>query len=234
MVPSISLRRACWTPTRHVTRDRGVFRLAGDLVDLVDVDDALHGPLDVVLSGLKEAQDDVLHVLADIAGLGEAGGVADGEGNIQEAGKGLGEKGLACSRGAHQENVGLLEFDIVVAGFGIDALVVVVHCDSEDFLGSFLAHDVLIEVSFDVFGLGNQGAGGLVILTLEFLGDDLVAQLHALVAHIDRRSSNQLADLLLRLSAERAAQLTSFSAFLRCHALASLKNGDLYGTLGSA
>jgi hypothetical protein len=40
--------------TRHVAGDRGVLALAGDLVDLVDVDDALGGPLDVVLGGLEQ------------------------------------------------------------------------------------------------------------------------------------------------------------------------------------
>src|SRR6185295_18143035 len=34
---------------RHVAGDRGVVRLAADLVDLVDVDDAALGPLDVVV-----------------------------------------------------------------------------------------------------------------------------------------------------------------------------------------
>ena len=64
---------------RHVAGDRRVLALAGDLVDLVDVDDAGLGLLDVVVGGLDELQQDVLDVLADVAGLGERGGVGDGE-----------------------------------------------------------------------------------------------------------------------------------------------------------
>src|SRR5439155_14883 len=52
--------------TRDVTRDRRVLRLAGDLVDLVDVDDAGLGLLDVVVGGLDELEEDVLDVFAHI------------------------------------------------------------------------------------------------------------------------------------------------------------------------
>jgi hypothetical protein len=45
----------------------GVLALAGDLVDLVDVDDAGLGLLDVVVSGLDQLEQDVLDVLADVA-----------------------------------------------------------------------------------------------------------------------------------------------------------------------
>ena len=55
--------------TRHVARDRRVLGLAGDLVDLVDVDDAGLGLLDVVVGGLDQLQEDVLDVLADVARL---------------------------------------------------------------------------------------------------------------------------------------------------------------------
>ena len=55
-----------------VTGDRRVVGLAGDLVDLVDVDDLALGALDVEVRGLDEAEQDVLDVLADVPGLGQA------------------------------------------------------------------------------------------------------------------------------------------------------------------
>src|SRR5690606_5310878 len=45
--------------TGDVPGDGGVVALAGDLVDLVDVDDALLRPLDVVIGGLQQVDDDV-------------------------------------------------------------------------------------------------------------------------------------------------------------------------------
>ena len=60
---------ACCTLTGDVTGDRRVLALAGDLVDLVDVDDAGLGALDVVVGGLDQLQQNVLDVLADVARL---------------------------------------------------------------------------------------------------------------------------------------------------------------------
>src|SRR6202023_2483757 len=57
----------------NVAGDGRVVRLAGDLVDLVDVDDSPLGAADVEVGRLDEAEEDVLDVLADVAGLGQRG-----------------------------------------------------------------------------------------------------------------------------------------------------------------
>src|SRR5205807_2455967 len=84
---------------RDVTGNRRVLALAGDLVDLVDVDDAGLGLLDVVVGGLDELEEDVLDVLADVARLGQRRGVGDGEGHVEHAGERLGQEGLAAAGG---------------------------------------------------------------------------------------------------------------------------------------
>src|SRR6516164_7424519 len=63
---------------RDVAGNRGVVGLAADLVDRVDIDDATLGALDIVVGGLQQLEDDVLDVLADIAGFGERGGISHG------------------------------------------------------------------------------------------------------------------------------------------------------------
>jgi hypothetical protein len=80
---------------RHVAGDRRVVGLAGDLVDLVDVDDAALGALDVVVSRLQQLQDDVLDVLADVAGLGQRGGISYGKRNVEDARQRLGQQRLS-------------------------------------------------------------------------------------------------------------------------------------------
>ena len=53
VVPSMSLEQCLLDAlTRDIAGDRRVLRLATDLVDLVDVDDALLSALDVAVSGL--------------------------------------------------------------------------------------------------------------------------------------------------------------------------------------
>src|SRR5260370_13367599 len=45
--------------------------LAGNLVDFVDIDDAALGALDIVVGRLQKLLNNVLNILADIAGFGE-------------------------------------------------------------------------------------------------------------------------------------------------------------------
>ena len=83
----------------HVPGDGGVLALPGDLIHLVDIDDAPLRQLHVVVGGLDQTQQDVLHVVAHIARLGQSGGVGDGEGHLQDPGQGLGKQGLAAAGG---------------------------------------------------------------------------------------------------------------------------------------
>ncbi len=95
-----------------VAGDREVLRRAADLVDLVDVDDAVLGALAVEVRGLQELEEDVLDVLADVARLGQGGGVGDGEGHVEDARQGPGEQRLAAAGGADEQDVRLLELDV--------------------------------------------------------------------------------------------------------------------------
>ena len=97
-----------------VAGDGRVVGLAGDLVDLVDVDDAGLGPGDVA-GGLDQPQQDVLDVLADVAGLGQRGGVGDREGHVEQLGQRLRQQRLAAAGRADQQDVALLQLDVVVA-----------------------------------------------------------------------------------------------------------------------
>ena len=95
--------------TGDVAGDRGVLRLAGDLVDLVDVDDPGLGLLHVVLGGLDQLQQDVPHVLADVARLGQSRRIGDREnGRPSIRARVLGQVGLAAPRRrTHHQDVGL-------------------------------------------------------------------------------------------------------------------------------
>jgi hypothetical protein len=83
---------------------------------------------------LQQLEDDVLDILAHIAGLGQRGGVGHGEGHIEDARQRLRQQRLAAARGADQQDVGLRQLDVGFAGV-VEALVVVVHRDREHALG---------------------------------------------------------------------------------------------------
>src|SRR3989440_254659 len=191
--------------TGYVARDRGVLGLAGDFIDLVDVDDSAFRALDVVVRRLEQTQDDVLDVFPDVPRLGERGGVGDGEPHAQHLGQRLREERLAGAGRADQENVGFLQLDVAIVVARLDPFVVVVDGDGEDLLGALLADHVLVEDVLDLGGLG-QRADLPRLLLFPLLGDDVVAELDALVADVDGGARDQLADVVLALAAERALQ----------------------------
>ena len=196
--------------TRHVAGDRRVFVLAADLVDFVDVDDPLLALLDVAAGGLQQLEDDVLDVFADVARLGQRRRVDDREGDGEELGQRLREQRLAGAGRADQQDVRLGELDVVAAArllLDLDALVVVVDRDRELLLGLLLADDVFVEELLDVLRDRERGGPGAAArLELVVVGDDVVADLDALVADEHSRARNQLADVVLVLVAERAAE----------------------------
>ena len=194
-----------------VAGQRRVLRLARDLVDLVDVDDSGLGLLDVVVGGLDQLEQDVLDVLADVAGLGQRGRVGDREGHVENPGKGLGEQGLAATGRAEQHDVRLLELDLGVLGLGhADPLVVVVDGDRKGLLGRGLADHVLVEHLVDLLRLRQVlevDAGRSAGCGDHLLVDDLVAEVDAFVADVDAGTGDQLLDLTLRFAAEAAEEL---------------------------
>ena len=75
--------------TRHITGDGGIVRLAGNLVDLVYVDDTALRALHVIVRGLQQLEDNVLYILANVTRFREGRGVGHGKRHVQDAGQGL-------------------------------------------------------------------------------------------------------------------------------------------------
>src|SRR4051795_3774100 len=203
-------QRLLHTLAADVAGDRRVLALAGDLVDLVDVDDAGLGLLDVEVGGLDQLQENVLDVFTDIAGLGERSGIGDCERHVQQTRQRLGKVRLAAAGWPEQHDVALGQLHLVApadacALLVLDAPVVVVDRDRQDLLGLVLTDDIIVEEGADLpwrrqlLETDLAGVGQLLF-------DDLVAEVDALVADVDAGPGNQPLDLLLRLPAERALQ----------------------------
>ena len=121
--------------TGNIAGDRGVFRLTRNLVDLVDVDDALLRPLNIEVSSLDELKKNVFDVLANIAGFRQSRGVGNCKWDVEHARKSLRQVGFAGAGGPHHQDVRLGDLHAVVFALaflqGVDALVVVVHGNSQ-------------------------------------------------------------------------------------------------------
>src|SRR6185312_9701192 len=121
-------------------------------------------------------------------------------------------------------DVRLLQLDILVGLAGllvIDPLVVVVDGDREDLLRAVLTDHVLVEDLLDLCRLGDRARTVRLVLFLDLLGDDVVAQTDALVTDVDGGTGDQLLHLLLRFAAEGAGQRRAL-ALLDGHFLASV------------
>ena len=192
---------------RDVAGDRDVARGPRHLVDLVDVDDAHLGAGNVEISVLQQAQDEILDVLADVAGLGEGGGVADGEGDVEQLGQAARDGGLAAAGGAEEEDVRFLEVDLLGLAAVAQALVVVVDGDGDGALGAVLADDVLVEVGLDLAGVQDLAETRVLghALALVVVAQKGRADVDALIADEDaRRAGDEAVDLCAAASAEAA------------------------------
>src|SRR4029078_7788606 len=178
--------------------------------------------LDVVLALLEQLLDDVLDVLADVAGLRERRRIGDRERHVQEPRERFGKQRLAASGRTDQEDVALRELDVLLALVprpGLEALVVVVDRHREHFLRGLLADHVLVENGLDLGGpreLVSAALGALV----ELLANDVVAELDAFVANEHGGAGNELAHLVLTLAAERTVQqlaVVPFAARIVAH-----------------
>jgi hypothetical protein len=189
-----------------VAGDGGPAALARDLVDLVDAHDAARGFLGIVAGVAVERLDDAVDVLANVAGLGQGGGVGHGEGHVELARQGLHEQGLSAAGGTDEQDVALLDFHVGRLAPLADALVVVVDGNRQRLLGPLLADDVLVD-------LVEYLTRPWIAWTLRrlFLGDDVVAQGNALVADENARARDELSHLAPAFLAEGAVEVVHTS-----------------------
>ena len=102
--------------TGYISGDGHILTLAGDLVDLVDIDDAFLGTLDIIVRGLDQLQQDVLDILTDISGFRKGSRVRDRKRDIQQFGERLCQIRLAGTGRPEHKDVALLQFHIIRGG----------------------------------------------------------------------------------------------------------------------
>ena len=184
--------------------DGRILALPGDFINLINVDDAALCRLNIVIRCLNQAKQDVLHILANVAGLGQAGGICNSEGNLQHLGQGLRQEGFAAARRTHHQDVRLLQLHVILLGFPVDALVVVIHSHAQGTLGSILSHHVIVQHCLH-FSRGWQvfQLGGFIFHQI-LIAKNLFAKLNAFIADEHIGAGDQPLDLILGLAAKGA------------------------------
>ena len=174
------------TLARDIAGNGEVLSLAGNLVDLIDIDDAHLSALNVAIGSIDELEQDVLHVLANVTSLGERGGIGDGKRHLEDARERLGQQRLAGTGGTEQQDIGLGELHLVHIvvelrahavvkgrhrGAALDhAAIVVVHGNRHGALGVLLTHNIGRKLVIDFVRRRHVRDDLAVVLELKALG----------------------------------------------------------------
>src|SRR5258708_5801750 len=208
-----------------IAGDGGVFVLLGNLVDLININDALLGLLDVAVGSLQKLQNNIFHVFTYVARLGQRGGVNDRERHIEHARKSLRQQRLTGARGTNQKNIGLAEFHFAGLLVQENALVVVVNGHRQFLFGAVLADNVAIQELLDL-RRARQAARRRSGLFALFVFQNRLADADTLIADVRpgiiRRRTDELLHLLLGLVAEGATKRFVWRIFFHvCEGLSS-------------
>ena len=205
------------TLTTDITGDRRVIALTGNLIDLVDEHDTPLGCLHVVISHLEQTGQDALHILAHITSLSKYRRIHDGEGHVEQFGNRTGQQGLTRSRGAHHDDVALLDLHTVVGDRLLQTLIVVIYRYSEITLGLVLSDHIVIKIGFDLLRLRHLLQ--FELLVLRFLGvrhillHDMVSLLGTVLADKPAQARDQQFYFTFTSSAETTCFLHPSSYF---------------------
>src|SRR5690606_3218424 len=161
--------------TRYVAGNGRVIRLARNLVNFVDVNNATLGFFHIVIALLQQFLNDIFNVFTHITGFGQGGGVGNGKRHIQQARQGFGQQGFTATGRADQQNITFRQLDIVLlTATALQTLVVVVHRHRQHDFGFILANDVLIEGGFNFLRRRQLITSAFVVGFLYFFTNDVV------------------------------------------------------------
>jgi len=191
---------------RHVPGDRDVLAGLSNLVDLVDVEHAPLGGLDVEVGRVEQLEKQVFHVFADVARLGEGGRVADRERHVENPGQRPGEQRLARAGRPEEEDVRLVDLDVTGLAAEVQPLVVAVNGDGQHPLGMLLPDDVLVEMGHDLPRRGDRREELLAAAPAPlFLVEDRLAEVDAFATDVDVPGPfDERPDVAVTLAAEGA------------------------------
>ena len=100
--------------TGYIAGNGWIFRLSGNLVYFINVDNTALCLFNIVICRLNKTKKDILHIFPYIAGFRKACGIGNGKGNIEKTCQGLRKQCLAAACRSQHDDVGLLNFHIIV------------------------------------------------------------------------------------------------------------------------
>ena len=183
-----------------------VLTFTGDLIKLIDIDNALFRTFHIKISCLQELKENILHVFTDISGLRQGSGICNCKRHIQHLGEGLGKQCFTAAGRTNQKDIGLLQFNII---FMIveNALVMIVYRHRKDNLCLFLADNIIVQTFADIHRFRQfvkTDRFSVCAFQCRFISflNDAGTETHALITDIGTIAGDQPVDKRLRFAAK--------------------------------
>ena len=202
--------------TGNVPGNGNVFRLPGNLVNFININNASLGFFNIVIRILDQAQQNVFHVFSHIPGFGQCGSIRNGKGYLQDPGQRLGQQGLPAAGRSQHQDIGFLQFHILIfrpRASVIDPFVMIIYRNSQRLLRLILANYILVQNRLDLLRcrqvLQRFRRRNIIILFVFFF-QDFGTQFDTLVANVPVTTGQHPLHLIVSFSAERTNHITFF------------------------
>ena len=212
-----------YTLSGYITGNGCVFSFSGDLVNLININDSVLCPLNVIVSCLDDLQKDIFHILSYISGFCQGGGISDCKRNVQKAGQSLSQKSFSGTCWAKHQNIAFLKLHIQISCCG-NSFIMIINCHRQSFFCILLSDYIIIQDFVDFLWFQKVDIrvkiilrtilGQLLFHNLRTDSDAFITDEHSL------RACDQLPYLILGFITKRASDL-SFS-YLICHGYFSI------------
>ena len=151
-------QRLLYSLSGNVPRDGNIFSFLGDFVYFVDVHNAALRSFQIVIRVLYQLQQDVFHILADIARFRQRRGVRHRKGYVENTRKRLCQQSFSAAGRSEHENIALFKLHAVVFRLvfgGIHSLIMIVNRNRQRFLALSCPTTYLSSCSLISLGVGS-------------------------------------------------------------------------------
>ena len=206
------------TFTGYITGNGYILTLLADLIDFINIDNAILRTFNIIICCLNQFQKNILDIFADITCFRKRCRICNCKRHVNDLGKCLCKICLTGTCGTDHDNIAFLKLHIIGRSFRCHyTLIVIIYGHCKNFLCFFLPNNIIIHEVFD-FSRFKQ-IDFLFLCSLRFIFklflDNVCTDIHAFITDINAcRSGNQLFYLILRLIAKRTSNL---SGILSCH-----------------
>ena len=187
------------TLARYITGNGWILGFSGNLVDLINVDNAILCTLDVSICCLNDLQKNILYIFSDISRLCQSCCISNGKWHIQYLRQRLCQKCLTTSGRSQHQNITLIQFHAQIF-LSHNTFIVIIHRYRENLFCLFLTDHILIKKCFDFFWFVqcNVIERTFAFFIFQFFFQYLRTNLYTFITDVrSRRSCDQLANLRL-------------------------------------